>query len=125
MSLKYDPLNELHYLFFGSHTDRNILEGSYLLVKNFPDFPLWKNRIASYLLHKYIIFIIQIYIFQAHCIVKICEDNASKHGADLLKPLNDLLNSCDNISVIQMALKGMAVSVVEFQALGYKIRYVF
>ena len=52
--------------------------------------------------------------FQAHCIVKICEDNASKHGADLLKPLNDLLNSCDNISVIQMALKGKAISVVEF-----------
>ena len=32
------------------------------------------------------------YVTKAHCILKICEMNPTKHGADLLKPLNDLLN---------------------------------
>ena len=29
------------------NTDKNVLEDSYLLVKDFPDFPLWEYRIAS------------------------------------------------------------------------------
>ena len=32
----------------GTHTDRNILEDSYKLVKHFPDFPLWEYTIASF-----------------------------------------------------------------------------
>ena len=28
------------------YTDKNIFDNSYYLVKHFPDFPLWENRIA-------------------------------------------------------------------------------
>ena len=29
-------------------TDKNIFDNSYQLVKHFPDFPLWENRIAYF-----------------------------------------------------------------------------
>ena len=31
---------------FGNSTDTNIFDDSYKLVTNFPEFPLWENRIA-------------------------------------------------------------------------------
>ena len=48
-------------------------------------------------------------ITKAHCIVKICQEKASNHGADLLKLLNSLLNSSDNVTVLKLSLKGILI----------------
>ena len=46
---------------------------------------------------------------KVNVICKICQENAAQHGPDLLKPLNDIMNQCQNITIISQALKGITL----------------
>ena len=46
---------------------------------------------------------------KVNVICQICQENATQHGADLLKPLNDIVNESQNITAISQALKGITL----------------